>query len=52
MGVGLLLSIFVIASGTLIMVAGTYSSIIDIMQAYKAAGGTGAWSCANNPNST
>ncbi|KAF4420387.1 neutral amino acid permease [Fusarium acutatum] len=37
-------SVFVIASGTLLMVAGTYGSIVDIIQAYKAAGGSGAWS--------
>ncbi|KAM0229969.1 hypothetical protein ACHAP5_011486 [Fusarium lateritium] len=45
-------SVFVIASGTLLMVAGTYGSILDIMQAYSAAGGTDAWSCADNSNST
>jgi uncharacterized membrane protein YkgB len=45
-------SLFVIASGTLLMVAGTYGSIVDIIQAYKAAGGSGAWSCADNSNSS
>lgn len=43
---------FVIASGTLLMVAGTYGSIVEIIQAYKAAGGSGAWSCADNSNSS
>ncbi|KAF5660870.1 neutral amino acid permease [Fusarium heterosporum] len=45
-------SLFVIASGMLLMVAGTYGSIVDIIDAYKAAGGSGAWSCADNSNST
>ncbi|RGP78385.1 hypothetical protein FLONG3_3521 [Fusarium longipes] len=45
-------SIFVIAAGTVLMVAGTYGSILDIIQAYKATGGAGAWSCADNSNSS
>ncbi|KAF4456145.1 hypothetical protein F53441_1629 [Fusarium austroafricanum] len=45
-------STFVIASGTLLMVAGTYGSIQGIIDAYNAAGGSGAWSCADNSNST
>ncbi|KAF5549828.1 neutral amino acid permease [Fusarium mexicanum] len=45
-------SLFVIASGTLLMAAGTYGSIVDIIDAYKAAGGSGAWSCADNSNSS
>ncbi|KAM0540283.1 hypothetical protein ACHAO7_011348 [Fusarium culmorum] len=45
-------SIFVIAAGTVLMVAGTYGSILDIIKAYKATGGAGAWSCADNSNST
>ncbi|SPJ73327.1 uncharacterized protein FTOL_03057 [Fusarium torulosum] len=30
----------------------TYGPILDIMHAYKTAGGTGAWSYAENSNST
>ncbi|KAG8668072.1 hypothetical protein FPOAC2_10158 [Fusarium poae] len=45
-------SVFVIAAGTVLMVAGTYGSILDIIQAYKATGGAGAWSCFDNSNST
>lgn len=45
-------SIFVIASGTVIMVAGTYGAVVGIMSSYAKAGGQGAWSCADNSNST
>lgn len=45
-------SVFVIAAGSLLTVAGTYGSILDIIQAYQASGGAGAWSCADNSNST
>jgi amino acid permease len=42
---------FVILIGTFIMVAGSYSAIAAIIDDYKANGGTGAWSCADNSNS-
>ncbi|KAJ4252319.1 hypothetical protein NW762_010916 [Fusarium torreyae] len=44
-------SIFVIASGTFLMVAGTYGSVVAIINDYKANGGSSAWSCADNSNS-
>lgn len=44
-------SIFVIASGTFMMVAGTYGSIVGIIDSYKVSGGSAAWSCADNSNS-
>jgi amino acid permease len=44
-------SIFVIVSGTFLMIAGTYGSIVGIMDSYKAEGGSAAWSCADNSNS-
>ncbi|KAI1068920.1 hypothetical protein LB507_006155 [Fusarium sp. FIESC RH6] len=44
-------AVFVIASGTVLQVAGTYGSVLDIVNAYKAGGGTSAWSCADNSNS-
>ncbi|EOD52801.1 Amino acid permease [Neofusicoccum parvum] len=44
-------SVFVIASGSFLMVAGTYSSIAGIIDDYNASGGSAAWSCADNSNS-
>ncbi|KAF4969448.1 hypothetical protein FSARC_3306 [Fusarium sarcochroum] len=44
-------SVFVIVSGTFLMVAGTYGSVIAVIDSYKAVGGSGAWSCADNSNS-
>ncbi|CAG9998270.1 unnamed protein product [Clonostachys byssicola] len=45
-------SIFVIVSGSFLMVAGTYGSIQNIVDSYKVSGGSAAWSCADNSNST
>ncbi|KAJ5679860.1 amino acid transporter, partial [Penicillium macrosclerotiorum] len=45
-------SVFVVASGTFLMVAGTYGSVISIMDSYRKSGGSVAWSCADNSNST
>lgn len=42
---------FVVVAGTVLMVAGTYGSVIGIMDYYKAGGGSSAWSCADNSNS-
>lgn len=44
-------AVFVIVSGTFLMIAGTYGSIVGIMDSYKAEGGSSAWSCADNSNS-
>ena len=44
-------SAFVIASGTFLLIAGTYGSIVGIINEYKEAGGSAAWSCADNSNS-
>ncbi|KAF4548475.1 Transmembrane amino acid transporter-like protein 10 [Elsinoe fawcettii] len=44
-------SVFVIVSGTFLMVAGTYGSVVGIMETYRASGGSAAWSCADNSNS-
>lgn len=49
---GVAWSVFVIISGTFLMVAGTYSSVVGIINDYKASGGSAAWSCADNSNST
>lgn len=34
------------------MVAGTYGSVVSIIDSYKESGGSAAWSCADNSNST
>jgi amino acid transporter len=45
-------SVFVVLAGTFLMIAGTYGSIVAIMDSYNKNGGRGAWSCADNSNST
>ncbi|KAM0568477.1 hypothetical protein ACHAP9_005390 [Verticillium nonalfalfae] len=45
-------SVFVIVSGTFLMIAGTYGSVVGIMNSYKESGGSAAFSCADNSNST
>ncbi|KAK9421806.1 putative Amino acid transporter transmembrane domain-containing protein [Seiridium unicorne] len=45
-------SVFVVASGTFLMIAGTYGTISDIIESYKQDGGSSAWSCAHNSAST
>lgn len=45
-------SIFVIVAGTFFMIAGTYGAIDGIIADYNASGGSAAWSCADNSNST
>ncbi|KAJ6008440.1 hypothetical protein N7540_012416 [Penicillium herquei] len=42
---------FVIISGTFLMIAGTYGSVIAIIDDYKASGGSAAWTCADNSSS-
>lgn len=44
-------SVFVIVSGTFLMIAGTYGSIVGIIDSYKVSGGSAAWTCADNSNS-
>ncbi|KAF5232188.1 hypothetical protein FAUST_8858 [Fusarium austroamericanum] len=43
-------SIFVIVSGTFLMIAGTYGSVIGVIESGKKGGGR-PWSCADNSNS-
>ncbi|CAI7652273.1 unnamed protein product [Penicillium manginii] len=45
-------SSFVIAIGCFLMVAGTYGSVMSIVSAYASSGGSAAFSCADNSNST
>lgn len=45
-------SVFVILAGSFLMVAGTYGSLVGIIDSYRAVGGTAAWSCADNSGST
>jgi len=42
---------FVISSGMFLMVAGTYGSVVEIANSYKASGGSAAWSCKDNSGS-
>ncbi|KAE8137477.1 transmembrane amino acid transporter [Aspergillus pseudotamarii] len=44
-------SLFVILSGTFLMVAGTYGSVVEVIDSYKESSGSAAWSCADNSNS-
>ena len=44
-------SIFVIVIGTFLMIAGTYGSIVGIIDSYTQDGGSSAWSCADNSGS-
>ncbi|OGM49627.1 putative amino acid transporter [Aspergillus bombycis] len=48
---GVCWSVFVIVCGTFLMVAGTYGSVVGIMDSFKSNGGSGVWSCADNSNS-
>lgn len=41
----------IIATGTFMMVAGTYGALVGIIDSYQAHGGSSAWSCADNSNS-
>ncbi|KAL6920709.1 hypothetical protein ACHAPO_004610 [Fusarium lateritium] len=43
-------SVFVIVSGTFLMIAGTYGSVIGVIESGKKGGGR-PWSCADNSNS-
>ncbi|CRK22476.1 hypothetical protein BN1723_002914 [Verticillium longisporum] len=45
-------SVFVIVSGTFLMISGTYGSVVGIMDSYEESGGSAAFSCADNSNST
>ncbi|RYN23087.1 hypothetical protein AA0114_g12861 [Alternaria tenuissima] len=45
-------SIFIIVVGWFLTIAGTYGSIVGIIDSYKASGGSAAWSCADNSNSS
>lgn len=42
---------FVILAGTFLLIAGTYGSIVEIINSYRDSGGSAAWSCADNSNS-
>ncbi|GAP92251.2 hypothetical protein SAMD00023353_10100220 [Rosellinia necatrix] len=44
-------SVFVIVIGTFLTIAGTYGSIVGIINSYRESGGSAAWSCADNSNS-
>lgn len=43
---------FIIISGTFLMISGTYGSVVGIIDSYNKSGGSAAWSCADNSNSS
>lgn len=45
-------SIFVVVSGTFLMVADIYGCVVSIIDSYREYGDSAAWSCADNSNST
>ncbi|KAI8154160.1 hypothetical protein K4K54_013262 [Colletotrichum sp. SAR 10_86] len=45
-------SVFVIVAGSFMMIAGTYGAVVGIIDSYNADGGSSAWSCADNSNSS
>lgn len=45
-------SVFIIVVGTFLMIGGTYGSIVGIINSYNQSGGSAAWSCTDNSNST
>ncbi|KAH7130953.1 transmembrane amino acid transporter protein-domain-containing protein [Dactylonectria macrodidyma] len=44
-------SIFIIVLGTFLTIAGTYASVVSIIDSYRISGGSAAWSCADNSGS-
>ncbi|KAL0929233.1 amino acid transporter [Colletotrichum truncatum] len=49
---GVAWSVFVITAGTFLMIGGTYSTIVGIIDSFHAEGGSSVWSCADNSNSS
>ncbi|EEU38799.1 uncharacterized protein NECHADRAFT_45576, partial [Fusarium vanettenii 77-13-4] len=45
-------SVFVVVSGTFLMIAGTHGSIVGIIETNRESGGSKAWSCVDNSNSS
>lgn len=43
---------FMIIGGWFLTIAGTYGSVVGIINSYNASGGSSAWSCADNSNSS
>lgn len=43
---------FMIIGGWFLTIAGTYGSVVGIIDSYKATGGSAAWSCADNSGSS
>lgn len=44
-------AIFVIVAGTFLMIAGTYGSVVGLINIFAESDGSAAWSCADNSNS-
>lgn len=43
---------FMLLAGTFLMVGGTYGAAVGIIETYQESGGSAAWSCADNSNSS
>ncbi|KAF3006062.1 hypothetical protein E8E13_010942 [Curvularia kusanoi] len=43
---------FMIIGGWFLTIAGTYGSVVGIIDSYNKSGGSAAWSCADNSNSS
>ena len=41
-------SILIIILGSFLVVAGTYGSVVSIIDSYNESGGSPAWACADN----
>lgn len=41
---------FVVLAGSFLTVAGTYGSVVGIMDSYNESGGSAAFACADNSN--
>lgn len=50
-GVGVGWAAFVILAGTFLMVAGTYGSVVGLINIFAESDGSAAWTCADNSNS-
>ncbi|RBA11006.1 hypothetical protein FPRO05_14301 [Fusarium proliferatum] len=44
--------VLVLIIGTFLMITGTWGSVVAIVDSYRASGGSSAWSCTDNSNST
>ncbi|OCF30956.1 hypothetical protein I316_07362 [Kwoniella heveanensis BCC8398] len=48
----IIFNVFLVVLSAYLIVSGTYGSVQGIIDSYRAGGGTSAWTCADNSNST